>query len=91
MNNKLRGEQEEKSEPEMYNLWLSVPPFYRLYYNIKGGYFMRRKTISRLAAASIIVMAIAAYLIEQNPLVSIGLLIAGIVLGVVLIWEIESR
>ena len=71
--------------------WHNLPPALRKYYNIKGGYFMRRRFISGLIALAVILVGIAAYFFDQHPLVSIGLVIVGILLGVIFVWETESK
>jgi len=85
------GEAERAEALKLYASWLALPPSLRMYYNAKGGYFMRRKLVSGLIALAVVFIGLAAYFFDQHPLVSIGLIVIGIGLGVLLVWEVESK
>jgi hypothetical protein len=85
------SETEKLAIREVQGRWQSLPPALKLYYNVKGGYFMRRKFVSGLIALAVILIGVAAYFFDQHPLVSIVLLVIGIGLGVLLVWEVESK
>ena len=85
------GEAERAEALKLYASWLALPPSLRMYYNAKGGYFMRRKLVSGLIALAVIFTGLAAYFFDQPPLVSIVLVAVGIGLGVLLVWEVESK
>jgi len=40
---------------------------------------------------AVVFIGLAAYFFDQHPLVSIGLIVIGIGLGVLLVWEVESK
>jgi len=85
------GEAERAEALKLYASWLALPPSLRMYYNAKGSYFMRRKLVSGLIALAVIFTGLAAYFFDQHPLVSIVLVAVGIGLGVLLVWEVESK
>lgn len=70
-----------------------VLPFpLKMYYNnIKSGYFMRRKFFPIIIFMAVILVGVAAYFFERNPWISLVSLVLGFVLGVLFIWEIESK
>jgi hypothetical protein len=73
-------------------LWASLPVLLRDYYKLKAGYYeMSSAWLRWLVFAAVILVGIMAFAMEMDPIFSVLLIIVGVILGVIVVWEIERR
>ncbi len=69
-----------------------LPLFYRTYYKLKAGYYEMSRNIPALGVAlAVLLIGIISYFLGIHPIASVALVLLGIILGVISIWEIERR
>ena len=77
---------------EIQQTFMSLTIFQRYYFKAKAIYYtMRGWVIGLLVAASTMALAVLAWSKGQNPFFTIILIVYGVIMGAVLVWEIERR
>ena len=78
----------------LQELWLlqSLPFVYRKYFCIKAWYYDMNRNIPALGiAVAVLSIGIVSYFLGVHPIASTALVILGIIVGIITIWEIERR
>jgi len=79
-------------EEDLIVLWLRLPYLLRKYYVAKGMYYAMRHNGRVFAPAVIVILAgLVSFYFKVPPFFSIVLILIGIILGVIVVWEIERR
>ena len=74
------------------NWWRQLSTFQRLYFATKARYYaMSSKAVAAVFAVILIGSGALAFVFGQSAFVSVVLLVIGIVLGVIAVWETERK
>ena len=70
----------------------SLTPFQRWYYMRQARYYvMNRVYVALVVALALILVGLLAAAQRMHPVVAVALIILGILLGVISVWEIERK
>lgn len=75
---------------ELRDAWRYISPIEQVYYYAKARYLTMSKYWLAAAIVAILgAIGVLVYALRQNIIVSIAVIVIGIILGVIVVWEIE--
>ena len=77
----------------MQSWWQTLSPLQRTYYKTKAKYYvkMTRETTFLGVAGALAAVGIATYILSESPVYGVAMIVVGVLLGVIAVWEIQRK